>query len=181
MERSRTIPVGLVLERRKIDNPWQDHRWNAVSVIVGAPDVQEWTLLDKSDGGERYHAATLPLTLYRKETESYKVNLSGNPSVYVVLRTDDDPDSPYEVYPFLATASAYEAQDYLDSGEETVESVPMPEGLIAWVQDFCDTHHEDEVFIKRKRSDHRREQDKFGRRPLVDESGRGLPGRRRLD
>ncbi|WP_339852194.1 DUF3305 domain-containing protein [uncultured Nisaea sp.] len=181
MERSRTIPVGLVLERRKIDNPWQNYRWNAVSVIVGAPDVGEWTLLDRGPDFERYHAATLPLTLYRKETESYKVNLSGQPSVYVVLRTDDDPDSPYEVYPFLATASAYEAQDYLDSGEETVESVPMPEGLIAWVQDFCDTHHEDEVFIKRKRSDHRHEQEKFARQPRVDDGGRRIPGRRRLD
>ena len=109
------------------------------------------------------------------------MNLSGQPSVYVVLRTDDDPDSPYEVYPFLATASAYEAQDYLDSGEETVESVPMPEGLIAWVQDFCDTHHEDEVFIKRKRSDHRHEQEKFARQPRVDDGGRRIPGRRRVD
>lgn len=181
MERSRTIPVGLVLERRKIDNPWQNYRWSAVSVIVGAPDVGEWTLLEQGLDFERYHAATLPLTLYRKETESYKVNLSGQPSVYVVLRNNDDPDSPYEVYPFLATASAYEAQDYLDSGEETVESVPMPEGLIAWVQDFCDTHHEDEVFIKRKRSDHRHEQEKFARQPRVDDGGRRMPGRRRLD
>ena len=181
MELSRTIPVGLVLERREIENPWQDHRWNAVAVIVGAPEVGEWTRLDKVEGVERYHAATLPLTLHRKETEAYKVNLSGQPSVYVVLRADDDPESPYEVYPFLATASAYEAQDYLDSGEETVESVPMPEGLIAWVQNFCETHHQDEVFIKRKRSDHRREQDKFSRRPLVGENGRPMPRRPRLD
>ena len=61
MERSRIIPVGLVLERRKIDNPWQNYRWNAVSVIVGAPDVGEWTLLDRGPDFERYHAATLPL------------------------------------------------------------------------------------------------------------------------
>jgi len=179
MERSRTIPVGIVLERRKLDNPWQDFSWNAVSVIVGAPEVTEWKLLDKAEGVERFHAATLPLTLYRGETESYKVNLAGTPSVYVVLRANDDPDSQYEVEPFLATASAYESQDYLDSGEEIVEAVPMPEGLIAWVQDFCDLHHEDEMFVKRKRSDHRHEQDKFARRPRV-ETARNRTGRRRL-
>ncbi|UUX52029.1 DUF3305 domain-containing protein [Nisaea acidiphila] len=179
MERSRTIPVGVVLERRKLDNPWQDHSWSAVSVIVGAPEVAEWKLLEKAEGAERYHAATLPLTLFRGETEPYKVNLAGTPSVYVVLRADDDPDSPYEVVPFLVTASAYEAQDYLDSGEEIVEAVPMPDGLIAWVQEFCDRHHEDEVFVKRKRSDHRKEQDKFARRPAVDAPRNGS-GRRRL-
>lgn len=178
MERSRTIPVGVVLERRRLDNPWQDYSWNAVSVFVGAPEVTEWKLLEKAEGVERYHAATLPLTLHRKETEAYKVNLSGKPSVYVVLRDNDDPDSPYDRVPFLATASAYESQDYLDSGEEIVDAVPMPDGLVGWVRDFCDTHHEEEVFVKRKRSDHRKEQDKFARRPAVD--GRGEPGRRRL-
>ena len=55
----------------------------------------------------------------------------------------------------------------------------MPDGLVAWVQEFCDRHHEDEVFVKRKRSDHRKEQDKFARRPAVDPR-RGGSGRRRL-
>jgi hypothetical protein len=179
MERSRTIPVGVVVERKKLDNPWQDYSWSAVSVIVGAPEVTEWKLLDKAEGVEHFHAATLQLTLYRGETEAYKVNLAGTPSVYVVLRQNDDPESEFDVVPFLATASAYESQDYLDSGEEIVDAVPMPEGLIAWVQDFCDQHHEDEVFVKRKRSDHRREQDKFARRPRVD-GPRDRSGRRRL-
>lgn len=180
MERSRSIPVGVVLERRAIDNPWQDHRWSAVSVFVGAPEQADWKLLERGEGFERYHAATMELELHRKETEAYKVNLAGQPSVYVILRQDDDPDSPYEVYPFLATASAYEAQDYLDSGEEIVEAVPMPEGLVAWVRDFCEEHHREEVFVKRKRSDHRHEQEKFAPRPKVDLDRPGKRGRRRL-
>ncbi|MDT2057996.1 MAG: DUF3305 domain-containing protein, partial [Planktomarina sp.] len=51
----------------------------------------------------------------------------------------------------LATASPYEAQDYADTGEELVEKVPMPEGLAAWIRDYIEEHHEDEVFIKRRR------------------------------
>lgn len=30
------------------------------------------------------------------------------------------------------TASPYEAQDYEDNGEDIVEKILMPEGLIAW-------------------------------------------------
>ena len=51
----------------------------------------------------------------------------------------------------LVTASPYEAQDYADSGEEIVEKVPMPPGLVAWVRDFVERHHVEEEFVKRKR------------------------------
>jgi hypothetical protein len=49
------------------------------------------------------------------------------------------------------TASAYEGQDYADTSEVLVEKVPMPPGLIAWVREFAEANHEEEIFIKRKR------------------------------
>jgi hypothetical protein len=49
------------------------------------------------------------------------------------------------------TASPFEAQDYCDTGEELVEKVPMPHGLVAWIREFVKRHHEEEVFKKRKR------------------------------
>ena len=39
----------------------------------------------------------------------------------------------------------------MDSGDGLIELVPMPEGLIAVIQAFCDQHHVEEVFVKRKR------------------------------
>jgi hypothetical protein len=51
----------------------------------------------------------------------------------------------------MVTASPYEGQDYADNGEDLVEKVPMPEGLIAWVRDYALQHHHEEAFIKRKR------------------------------
>ena len=69
------------------------------------------------------------------------------PCIYVVLR--ESRVEPLEVV--LVTASPYEAQDYTDSGEEIVEKVPMPDGLIAWVRDFVEAFHQDEAFVKRKR------------------------------
>ncbi len=98
-----------------------------------------------------YHAATLPMTLFSSDTESYLHGLSAQiPAIYVVMRTDEgEGDAPLEMV--LATASPYEAQDYADTGEELVEKVPMPDGLIALVREFVEAHHEDEVFIKRRR------------------------------
>jgi hypothetical protein len=36
-------------------------------------------------------------------------------------------------------------------GEDLVETAPMPEGLVAWVQAFVERHHVDQPFVKRKR------------------------------
>jgi len=38
MEWRETLPLGIVLERRKIDNPWVDHTWRPVAVIPGKID-----------------------------------------------------------------------------------------------------------------------------------------------
>jgi len=49
------------------------------------------------------------------------------------------------------TASAYEAQDALDSGENIVEAVPIPATLAAWIKEFVDMHYIEEPFKKRRR------------------------------
>ena len=122
-----TMEVGVVIERRESDNRWIDHTWQVVSLIPGAAEVDQKNEIGRGQGWIQFHAATLPLELFRKETEGYKYNLSLNqPSVFVVLRDDDDDESD-EVIPFMATVCPYEAQDYMDSSEETVQSVTMPD------------------------------------------------------
>lgn len=165
MNKQESMPLGVVVERREIDNPWQDHTWSAVAVIPGAAEIDEWRLLASDEGWVHYHAATLTLELHRSETEAYRTNLSDNPPrVYVLLREDEENDE-HEVAPFLVTVSAYEAQDYLDSSEEIVDGVTMPDAVIAWVQAFIDAHHVDEPFVKRKRKRHATEELGFGGPP----------------
>ncbi len=144
------MPLGVVLERRDIDNPWQSVSWRAVAVIPGAPPVDERRVLAEGSGWVRYHAATLTVELHRKGTEGYRYNLSTEvPAVFVVTRREEESDA--EVEPFAATVCPNEAQDYLDAGDDIVDRVPMPEVMIAWVQDFVKKHHVDRPFRKRKR------------------------------
>jgi hypothetical protein len=166
-----SLPVGVVVERRDSASPWQDYDWSAVAVVPGAPPVDIWRILRHGPGWAHFHAATLDLELFRKETEGYKTNLSGSrPAVYVVLRRGEEAGKP-EVVPFKVTACPYEAQDYLDSGDDLVEAVAMPEPVIAFVKDFIDRHHVDEPFVKRERKPYDPRKGGFGRRP--PEPGRG--------
>ena len=149
------MPVGVVVERREIDNQWVDHTWRAVAVIPGAPPVGEWRQTIAGNGWVQYHAATLDIEIFAKETEGYRVNLqSTNPAVYVVLRPNQDPGSAHEVDVFHVTVCPFEASLYTDVGEDIVEGVPMPPEIAAWVGDFFDKHHVEVPFVKRKRLPH---------------------------
>jgi hypothetical protein len=169
MPYSVSMPVGVVVAREEVDSPWQDHAWRVVAILPGAAPVEGWKELRRGEGWTQYHAATVPLELFRKETEAYKYNLEGRePVLYIVLSEDDERDEdefPYAVH--LVTASPYEAQDYLDSGEEVVEPIPMPEPIAAWVSAFIEEHHVEQKFKKRKRDEVDLEEHRFGQEPIV--------------
>lgn len=143
------LPLGVVIRRVPGVTKWAKHAWKAVAVLPGAPQAN-WKELRREGEAVEYHAGTVPLTLHHTDTEAYRVALANNPAtVYVVLRTAESGDMPYDI--LTVTASAYEAQDYMDTGEEVVEPVPMPPALARLVHDFCDAHHVEVAFKKRKR------------------------------
>lgn len=149
------IPVGIVLERRRSEHPWLDVAWKPVAAIAGAPPRDprgEWVQAAEGADWVHFHAGTLTLELFRKETAGYRVNLSQEPPrLFVVLRDPEDPAVAHPFVPILVTACPYEAQDYLDSGSELVEPVAMPAQLIGLLQDFVDRHHVEQPFKKRQR------------------------------
>ncbi|WP_254054669.1 DUF3305 domain-containing protein [Roseovarius sp. EL26] len=143
------MPLGIVVRRTPGVTRWEKWIWSAVAVLPGA-EPSDWRVLRQEGEITEYHAATLMLELHGAETEAYLHGLSAKvPSVYAVLRAEGN--GPISLSAVLVTASPYEAQDYADNGEDIVEKIPMPAGLIAWVRDFAETHHEDEVFVKRRR------------------------------
>lgn len=142
------MPLGIVIRRVPGVTRWASHVWKVSAVLPGAAGAS-WNELRREGDTVEYHAATVPLVLHRTDTEAYLHGLSAKePAIYVVIRESEN-DDPMDVV--LATASPYEAQDYADTGEEIVEKVPMPEGLVAWIRDYIDAHHEHEVFVKRRR------------------------------
>ena len=147
-QKSVSIALGIVIRKVPGVTRWVEHVWKVVAVLPGA-GPENWKVLRRDGEAIEYHAATVPLELFRTDTEAYLHGLSTKiPSIYVIMRDGVGVD-PLDVV--LATASPYEAQDYADTGEELVEKVPMPEGLVAWIRDYIDEHHEDEVFVKRRR------------------------------
>lgn len=148
------LDLGVVIERRDSDNRWADHTYQPIAVFQGAPAKDphgEWTMLREGEGWAHFHAATLPLELFRGETEGYRVNLSNDPPhIYIVLSPGEEADDP-EMLVHMVTACPFEAESYTEDSDQMVEGVMMPPEVAAWVKTFCDTHHKDVPFKKRKR------------------------------
>jgi hypothetical protein len=173
MTRIETLDVGVIVERRKIDHPWQEWSWRPVAVVPGAPRVDGWSQTVTGDGWTQFHAATVTVELHPTEAEGYAVSLEPPPRVWVVLRADEDGgDFPYKVH--LVTVSAYRAQDYLGSGEEIVESVPMPPLMVAWLEAYVAEHFVAVPFKKRQRDTVRIEDQMFGKEPIFESRKRHL-------
>ncbi|PIW29719.1 MAG: DUF3305 domain-containing protein [Rhodospirillales bacterium CG15_BIG_FIL_POST_REV_8_21_14_020_66_15] len=153
MTRHQAVTVGVIVERRAIDNPWKDYTYRPVAVVPGMPSMEEdagWRLIREGEGWAHFHAATLELELFAGETEGYKTNLgSFHPHIYVVLAPGEEAEDE-EVVPKLVTVCPYEAESYMEDSEMIVEGVPMPDELAAWLGAFVDTHHVEETFKKRK-------------------------------
>jgi hypothetical protein len=144
-----TAQVGVIVERRALDNPWIDHVWMPVAVLAGAPAAAPWTVLHETDSLTRFYAGTFELELFASDTGMYRDNLgSGRPRLWIALRSSDAPPG---VMLHLVTADPFEGESLTEAGADIIEAVPMPIELQQWLAAFVETHHVERPFIKRKR------------------------------
>src|SRR6516162_8542624 len=78
-----SIPVGIVVERRKATSAWVDVVWRSVTVLGGVPDAAPWTVIGGDEDVATFYVGAVEIEIYRTETEHYWNNLeSGEPSVW---------------------------------------------------------------------------------------------------
>ncbi|QSP95816.1 DUF3305 domain-containing protein [Marinobacter salinisoli] len=151
----RELRVGAVVRRSPGITRWAKEVWKPVAVIPGAPDAF-WKEMVREGEVVDYHAGTVDMELFRADVEAYLISLNMTvPSVWIIMDRDESRRSPSGWFVSTITASAYEAQDALDSGESLVEAVPIPESLAAWIKEFIDLHYIEEPFKKRRRDKQR--------------------------
>jgi hypothetical protein len=155
-----SIPVGVIVERRKAASPWIDFVWRPAAVLAGVPEASPWTLLDAQGDSASFYAGPAEIALYRSDTGNYRDNLaSGTPSLWVALRpTGTEP--PYEI--LRVTADPSEGEAFTEAGNDLVDAVPMPGAVRDALAAFVAEHHVERQFYKRKRD--RADPNALGRR-----------------
>lgn len=155
----KTIPVGIVVERRKSSSQWADYMWRPVAALGGVPQAAPWTILSQDGDVTMFYAGAADIQFFPSATEYYRSNLAGNQSLWVVLRpTESDP--PYEL--MTVTADPTEGEAFTTAGADLVDIVPLPDMVREAMIDFVAEHHVDQPFFKRQRD--RADLEVFGRR-----------------
>ncbi len=140
------LSVAVVMQRRRLDNPWQSELWEVAAVLAPYDGAAEPGLVvDHADAAQWLHPG-LKLQLYRDEGEGYYMNIStAVPRVFVMWRMEGS-----QAVPKFVSASHNEASGWMDSGEE-VGSVPMAPELAQWVAAFVRDNYRPEPKKKRRR------------------------------
>jgi Protein of unknown function (DUF3305) len=143
------LTVGVIVERRVLDNPWIDHVWLPCAILPGAPAVPEWTALRADGGVSQFYAGAHVISFFSIDTANYLSNLaSGSPKIWVSLRrTDGEP--PVRVVG--VTADPAEGEAFTEAGDDIVEAVTMPPEVAARLAAFVETYHVERSFQKRRR------------------------------
>lgn len=140
--------VGVLAQRRKLDNPWVSHAWAPAAVLTTPLPLAPWARLTAEERVETYYAGAAELRLYPGETAHYRDNLtSGRPSLWVSLRPVGVEDHELGT----VTADPYEGESMVENMGNIVEAVPMPAEIAAWIDAFVAAFHVERGFIKRKR------------------------------
>ena len=143
-----SISVGVIVERRKAHSSWADDLYRPVSVLHGVPAAAPGTPISGEAGIITFYAGDAIIELHRTATTGYRDNLaSGSPLLWVVLRSSQ---SGLDLE--LVTADPTEGEALTGSGNDLVESVPMPSSIRQIVEEFVAEHHVEQPFYKRERS-----------------------------
>ncbi|MBO0756942.1 MAG: DUF3305 domain-containing protein [Bradyrhizobiaceae bacterium] len=160
-----SIPVGVVIERRKAKSPWADFVWRPVVVLPGVPAAPPWTVLEGDDECTTFYGGAAAIELHRSESSGYRDNLSTGAALLWVVLHPTSADPPYMVA--TVTADPSEGEACTESATNLVETVPMPEPIRAAVAEFVAENYVEHRFVKRQRD--RADPDVMARRiPVKD-------------
>ena len=165
MDSRPRIEVAVVMRRERIDNRWQPWRWSLADVVRDEPGFgTEPQQLLASDTEQRWLHPGFVVELFRDDAEGYLLNATTDaPCWFVMWRMEDAASLAPEpiAVPHIVTLSYHDAGRWLDA-QETVEQVPAPADVIAWMREFADAHYVPEPRKRKRPESFKPLQDRFG-------------------
>jgi hypothetical protein len=136
--------VAVVMQCRAVENRWQSEVWEPSGVLSNYEGAAEPRLLVEHAGLKQWLYPGLELVVRKSEAEGYYHNVSSaEPCVFILWRmqgTGADSRDGRRAVPQFATLSYDEASRWMDGGE-SVDRVPMPADLFAWVGEFVEQNY----------------------------------------
>jgi hypothetical protein len=131
--------VAVVMQRRPLANRWQSEVWEPLGVLDDYQGATEPRQIVDDESSQQWLYPGFDVVLRRSEAEGYFHNVSARePRVFVLWRMEHQ-----RAVPQFVTVSYDEASRWMDGGE-SVDSVPMPASVYAWVGEFVEKNYRPE-------------------------------------
>jgi hypothetical protein len=131
-----SLPIAVVMQRRKVSHPWADEAWAAVAVMRDEACAPGITPLSSDAERQSWLVSGLALELYGDDNESYHENwLAPSPKVCVGWRMVDG-----QAVPLRASVRCVDGTRMFDSGEPA-DGVMMPPDIHAWLGNYLRQHY----------------------------------------
>jgi Protein of unknown function (DUF3305) len=171
-----TLEVSVIMRREPIVGAmsrWQSHRWVLEDVVlegeISMVGIERTALkISENDSTERWKHAGYRAELYADDAEGYYLNVTTDaPCWFVLWRMEEIAENGTGITsepiakPEMVSLSYHDAGRWLDA-QETVEQVPLPPEVVAWLQAFVDEHHVIETKKRKRPESFKRLEDRFG-------------------
>ena len=184
------LQVAVVMRRERVTGAmsrWQPWRWVLHDVLGHnlTPHAEHFgkvpRCLRQTDDEQLWLHPGFTVELFKDDAEGYYLNsTSPAPCWFVLWRMEEEPHLSDEVMavPTMVSVSYHDAGRWLDA-QETVEQVPAPADVVAWMTTFADEHLVIETKKRKRPESFKGLQDRFGNPASVStdkKRGGGLPG-----
>ena len=185
-----SLQVAVVMRRERVTGAmsrWQTWRW-ALHDVLGhnlTPHAEHFgdapRCLRQTDDEQLWLHPGFTVELFKDDAEGYYLNsTSPAPCWFVLWRMEEAPRLSDEVMavPTMVSVSYHDAGRWLDA-QETVEQVPAPDDVVAWMTAFADEHLVIETKKRKRPESFKGLQDRFGNPASVStdkKRGGGLAG-----
>lgn len=135
--RMASMPIAVVMQRRRARHRWASEAWAAVAVVPDCGGLAPLQYLNHSEERDSYLVSGLELQLYPDENEGYYENcMAPEAKVFVMWRMQDG-----RAMPVQASVSYVEGTRMFDSGE-SADGVAMPAEIHAWLAAYLRDHYQ---------------------------------------
>lgn len=162
------LDVAVVMRRERLTGAaarWQEWRWTLDSVLQDEPSFgREPRLLVQGEHEQRWLHPGFTVQLQQDDAEGHYLNVTSEAPCFWVMWRMDNVDSMGDelvALPLVVTLSYYHAGRLLDA-QETVEQVPAPPEVVAFLQSFVDAHYVPETKRRQRPVSFQPLQDRFG-------------------
>jgi len=176
------IDVAVLMRREAVQGPmarWQAWRWVLADVVPNEAGFGTTPRpLRQTENESLWIYPDWPVALFTDDAEGYWLNATSPTPCYFVMWRLVEPDDGGEAVatPQAVSLSYHDAGRWLDA-QETVETVPVPPEVLAWLQSFVQQHFVPEEKKRQRPQSFQRLTDRFGQPVSVSTDTKRKGGR----